>query len=385
MISRRHKSIPVVILMSCILLLAIAVRVPATTDPWFTNGQMVQIYESLLAFHNEGLYAPDRQQVVQEVIDAYLTRHDPYARYFNAAEYRSYKDSLTPEYGGIQMDIDHLPSGEIECRPFPGGAAEKAGIKTGDQLLAVDTVVLRAREDIFIIGTKIRGPVGTDIRLVVRSSENDEPRTVTVTRMPTHYYSLTSGNIGSHQSYRIHRFTTETPDELRQVVNTADKTVPLILDLRGNSGGDLESAIESAALFLPAGAEIVTLKTTREVTARHSREENPALFSSLIVLQDARTASAAEVFLAALVQNKMAISIGRKSFGKGIAQKFVPLTDGAALLISYAKLLPPGKVAYHQKGLLPTIEVGTADNSTQEDLLYQHKLDVILAHSEGNT
>ena len=343
--------------------------------PWFTDAQMTRLYEGLVAFHRSGIFAPDKLEADSEVLAAYLSRHDPYARLYSPQQYEAFRRSLAQEYGGVEMEISLTPHQTILCTPFPGGAAERAGIRAGDQLLAVDGAS-DTLGDPLLTGTSIRGPVGSRVTLTVRSS-NQPARTVTIVRTATRSRSVTRQRLGEIDTIRLHRFTTETPAELQPLLADRPQNRPLILDLRGNQGGDLESAIATASLFLPPEREIVTLRTTTTTSVRRSDNHSAAPAAGLVLLQDHQTASSAEVFTAALVQNRVAISLGQTSYGKGVAQEFVRLSDGSALLVSFARLLPPNKVAYHEKGLAPTIPVA---GDAPPDSAYRDALHSILNH-----
>ena len=88
-----------------------------TAGPWFSNAQMTRLYESLIAFHQSGIFAPDRLQADSEVLAAYLGRHDPYARLYTASEYAAFRQSLSPEYGGVEMEISLTEATPSSVRP----------------------------------------------------------------------------------------------------------------------------------------------------------------------------------------------------------------------------------------------------------------------------
>lgn len=347
--------------------------------PWFTDAQMARLYEALVAFHENGVFAPDRLEADTEVVAAYLSKKDPYARLYSTEQYGAYLKSLTPEYGGVEMEIQLTPEETIICQPFPGGIAEQAGIKANDRLIAVDGHPLH-NPDLLMIGSAIRGPVGTPVHLTIRSGSRTD-RTVALTRIMTQMRSVSRQHLGRFTTIRLHRFTTETPAELRNLLQGLSTAEPLILDLRGNPGGDLDGAIEAASLFVPSGKEIVTLLTNTTTNIRRSVASETFRFPSVILLQNKQTASSAEVFLGALVQNRIGISLGETSYGKGVAQHFVRLTDGSALLLSFAKLLPPNKMVYHQKGLTPTIVLQTEN---PDDAVFDRELEKLFDSSPSN-
>ena len=149
----------------------------------------------------------------------------------------------------------------------------------------------------------------------------------------------------------------ETPQELQSILRQWPKNIPIVIDLRGNGGGDLFAAINSADLLLPKDTLISSIETTSKHIEYRASSPNLIEGQSIFVLQDKFTASAAEVFIAALTQNYRVQSIGERSFGKGVAQKFIPLSNGDTLLLTYGKIITPNGKSYHKTGLLPTSDL----------------------------
>ncbi|MDH3601042.1 MAG: S41 family peptidase, partial [Candidatus Tectomicrobia bacterium] len=167
---------------------------------------------------------------------------------------------------------------------------------------------------------------------------------------------------------RILSFTAGTPEELQNLFATLDQTTPAVLDLRGNPGGSLYDAIDAAMLFLNNGQKVVTLRT-REGSRIYRRNLPAAPFTAPLYLwQDAYTASAAEVFIAALQQNQRAVSIGRKTFGKSTVQKLIALSDGSALYLTTSDVQTPNGNLYHQHGLDPTYRLDKPRVETEDYL-----------------
>jgi C-terminal processing protease CtpA/Prc len=135
--------------------------------------------------------------------------------------------------------------------------------------------------------------------------------------------------------------------------------------MRGNPGGVLSSAIDAAKLFLPPGQTIVSIQTQNNLEVHRQEFDTPYLTVPLYLWHDAHTASAAEVFIAALIQNKRAVSIGNKTFGKGIVQDVIELTDGSALYLTTGRLQTPDGTLYHARGLEPTYPLETPAKSEE--------------------
>jgi carboxyl-terminal processing protease len=159
---------------------------------------------------------------------------------------------------------------------------------------------------------------------------------------------------------RITQFNTTTAAELITALESLEKKgmQALVLDLRGNPGGLLESAIEVAAQFLPAGSQVVSTEgrvASQSRVYRTSENAQPRLQFPMAVLVNGGSASAAEILAGALKDLRRAVLVGETTFGKGSVQNVIPLQDGAAIRLTTAKYYTPGKQVIHERGIEPTI------------------------------
>ncbi len=339
--------------------------IQAAENAWFTEPEMAQLYEALATFYGEGIFAPSNTaERNRKLVSAYIKGYDTYARYLSREEYSLYINSLRPAYSGIQMELQQDDTGRYTCEPFAGGAAAEAGIRRGDKLVAVNDTSVVGREP-FIVAGLTRGPAGTMVTLHIEDADGSTKK-IPITRAATRYGSVTREKLGAWPMLRIHRFTSATAGELRHLLTAPPyREQPLILDLRNNGGGDMESGIEAVKLFLPAEREVVTLKTTSmDIVRKSTKTPLPSRAAPVILLQNRGTASAAELFIGSLVENGVALSVGTTTQGKGVAQHFYPLSNGDALLLSYAEIVLPGGKHYHNKGLAP-IAVIDMENKTE--------------------
>jgi carboxyl-terminal processing protease len=168
---------------------------------------------------------------------------------------------------------------------------------------------------------------------------------------------------------KISAFTRDTKIKLESALTSIDKNSPLVIDLRGNAGGDLIAAIDSAMLFLEDHKKIVSIKTRQGIEKYESGNGAVNSGSLLYLWQDEGTASAAEVFIAALTVNNRAVSIGKKSFGKGTKQEAFELSDGSALFITTGYLQTPDAIFFDGKGLNPNYPVESANPKPLDFLL----------------
>jgi carboxyl-terminal processing protease len=160
--------------------------------------------------------------------------------------------------------------------------------------------------------------------------------------------------VGGRPIIRVAHFTRNTSGKMREILKSWSPETPIIIDLRGNGGGDLHAAIDCAMLFLKAGARIASIETRNGTTAYESKAGAVNLVTPVYLWQDEATASAAEVFIAALTDNGRAVSIGKRTFGKGTREEIIELSDGSALVLATGYLLTPRGIRYQGYGLEPT-------------------------------
>jgi carboxyl-terminal processing protease len=310
-------------------------------------------FEAVTKLRKQMMPSLQHAQIVRGTLKAYLRSLDPYSDYLSPEEFKQYKLLQGAQYAGVGMDINQEKSGRIVCFPYPESPAMEAGIEAGDVLEAVDGVST-ADLSLFTVGLKVRGQEGTAVRLKV-SKVHGGHKDVQIIRTAFEVKSVLVENQHSLPVVRLLTFTPRTPQELQNALSTLGTTTAVVLDLRGNTGGALLGAINAAKLFLARGQKIAGLKTQEGLKEyRNDLDVTAPAPATLYLWQDVWTASAAEVFIAALSQNQRAVAIGMTTFGKGIFQDTIALSDGSALHLTTGYLHTPDGTQYHQQGLKPT-------------------------------
>jgi carboxyl-terminal processing protease len=283
---------------------------------------------------------------------------DPYGDYIRPEVLLSMELIRSGSYTGVGLDVIWNRDGRFVCLPMPGGPAMEAGVTYGQELLAVAGHEARILgiED---IGYLLRGDPGTTVELKVWDPTGGSARTLNLRRRTLQSSSVARVDMGFLPGVRIFKFTEQTPQELTAALRDVDLSKGLVVDLRGNTGGDFQAAVKAAGLFLEEGAVVCTQRNrTGDKVFRSSKK---LLRPRKIYLwQDQLTASAAEVFLAAIVDNRQGIGIGLTSFGKGVSQKLFNLSHGGAVLLSNAELLTPSGRKYDGVGIAPAYQVPRA-------------------------
>ena len=301
--------------------------------------------------------SPDvtRAQIVEQTLRAYLARKDPCCDYLTREEYRRFKESLDESYVGIGMEIRQDRDGRIICLPQPESPAARAGIAAGDQLKKIDGLPVDGKS-LFAVAAMARGKPGTEVKFIIATKSGTE-KPVRVTRSNVTLQSVSKRSVGGRPIIGVSHFTRDTSGKMRQALKSWQRDIPIIIDLRGNGGGDLHAAIDSAMLFLKEGKKIVSVETRNGTMDYESKAAAVDLTTPVYLWQDEGTASAAEVFLAALTDNDRAVSIGKWTAGKGTKEEIIELSDGSALILATGVLQTPRGSRYQGRGLKPTYEL----------------------------
>ncbi len=354
------------IFLFCLFVFSTDICAQTGSSPPAADKAMLLWAEAVSKIIDKSLDDLTAEEIARESLKAYLKNKDPYSDYLSPEEYRGFKASQEADYAGVGMEIERNAEGNILCFPYPGGPAERYGIKSGDILTAVEEISVSGKS-VFTIGTMVRGKEGTEISLTVQD-KTGKSRQIRVKRASVQTESVTKKRMDSLTVVQILSFGKSTQRELKYALMNANETEPVVIDLRGNPGGDLHSAIDSAMLFLEHDKKIVDIAKKNESKSYKSSGTDANFRFPLYLWQDEMTASAAEVFIAALTQNKRAVSIGKKTYGKGIAQEIAELSDGSAIFLTAAYLQTPDGTRYHGRGLQPDYVIDTDSPRTKDYL-----------------
>lgn len=289
----------------------------------------------------------DADSLNGRLIGAILKELDPHCYYFSAEELRRESESLSGQFEGIGVVLKYIGDSVFVSQIMPSGPSAGSGLLPGDKLLGVDSTQLSGAglNNDEVVG-HIRGRRGTTARLQVLSHGDTEPHTVAVRRgvvsTPTVPYS---GMVDEKTGYiRVSRFGERTAAEFHNALSALRRKgmEKLVVDLRGNSGGVLESAVEMANELLPRNEMIVYTEG-----AHSDRKElvsnGGGLFTrgKLAIVIDEYSASASEVLAGAVQDNDRGLIVGRRSFGKGLVQRQFELDDGSAVWLTIARYYTP--------------------------------------------
>ncbi|MEA2048473.1 MAG: S41 family peptidase [Campylobacterota bacterium] len=313
---------------------------------------MATLYEAMTKISSESLYIEEKQITPKNILKNYIYNMDAYGDYFTKNEYQAFQDMLSPDYAGIGMILyQEERDGKILCIPSNKQLIEE-GISKYDELISVNGRLVKGK-NFYLVSSWIRGEKNSSVALEILKPSG-ELRTIRLKRSKQFFHSTQKVITNGTPMIQIIRFISETPQELKRILDKWPKNIPVIIDLRGNGGGDFFASIQSADLFLSKDRLIASIETTKSHIEYRASSPDSVYGRAVFVLQDKYTASASEVFIAALTQNNRVESIGERSFGKGVAQKFIPLSSGDALLLTYGKIITPNGNSYQKIGLNPT-------------------------------
>jgi carboxyl-terminal processing protease len=309
--------------------------------------------------------------------------NDPNTRYLSPQEETAAREGFSGELQGIGAEVTMVDDFVTIVSPLEGSPAEAAGLRPGDVLLAADGISLIGI-DISTAVSYVRGPAGTTVTLLVQ--RDGEQFSVDIVRDIIRVPSVRGEMLPEGLAYvRLNRFGQNTTAELQATLDEllAQEPAGLILDLRRNPGGSLETAVEVADEFLDRGVVLLERSARRGEEQYESTNAGRAQTIPMAVLIDEGTASASELVSGALQDRSRAVVIGVTSFGKGTVQTWHPLSNGGGVRITTARWLTPNGRWVSPDGLEPDIVVSlpeTADeNGEWPDTQLDAAIDYLLS------
>ncbi|MDE0838341.1 MAG: S41 family peptidase [Kiritimatiellae bacterium] len=321
--------------------------------------------EALLHVRKHYVNEKTYQEIVSGALHGMLGELDAHSSFLEPRDYEEMQDDTSGKFSGIGIHIGIRGGNPMVIAPIEGTPAFRAGLQSGDRILKIDgeTITnLSLRDSI----KRLRGETGTEVILTVQGHGDDEPREVPIVResiiVPSvKGASLVRDNIGY---VRITQFSAPTDRLLKEaIVDLMEQGMDaLVLDLRGNPGGLLKSAVKVSSMFLPVGEVIVTTKGRPKVYGdRSSHSSGPLHLTEfpMAILVNGGSASASEIVAGALQDHGRAVLVGSTTFGKASVQSVIPLGQGKkeALRLTIARYYTPSGKEIHDVGIEPDISV----------------------------
>ncbi|WP_116963462.1 S41 family peptidase [Fastidiosibacter lacustris] len=307
------------------------------------------------------------EEILESAIDGMLKSLDPHSRFLDDDDFADLQLSIHGEFAGLGMHVTSVDEQIKVISPIDDTPAHRAGVKAGDYIIKID--------DINVTGMaldeavkKMRGEPGTQVNITLVRDKTPKPIILSLIRENIKLQSVKSEIIADDYGYiRISQFQGGTAEELKSNIDKLIKDNPKIkgyvLDLRNNPGGLLDSAVAISDTFLQANPanpkKIVYIKSRNPLESSTSYAVSNDYINGLpmVVLVNMGSASASEIVAGALQDNKRAIIVGVKTFGKGSVQTVIPISETNAVKLTTARYYTPNGIAIQSQGVIPDVIV----------------------------
>ena len=361
----RNKRIIIDILLISLLMAGILLinggngHVKAGTGDIYKN---IEVFTEVLRQIEKNYVEPqDPQKMIYGAIKGMVQNLDPHSSFMTKEEHQDLLIETKGSFSGVGIEISVRDNVLTVVSPIEGTPAYAAGIQAGDKIVRIDD---KSTNDMTLTDAvkSIRGKKGTKVKLTVIRESSDKPLDFTITRDVIPLKSVRNYLLDPEIGYvRISTFQSNTSKDLNvalEKLETGRDLKGLILDLRNNPGGLLSQAIEVSDIFLDTGLIVSTKgrnsSQDMEVSAHQNKTERDY---PIIVMVNGGSASASEIVAGALQDNKRALTLGSRTFGKGSVQTILPLSDGSGLRLTTAKYYTPSGRSIQASGITPDIEI----------------------------
>jgi carboxyl-terminal processing protease len=305
----------------------------------------------------------DDKTLLENAVRGMLSGLDPHSAYLDEKEFKDINISTTGKFGGLGIEVQ-MQNGFVRVvSPIDDTPAAKAGIQPGDLIIKIDETSVKGLTLAEAV-EKMRGEPGTKVQLTIAREGANAPVIVDLVRAEIKVASVKSKMLEAGMGYlRISSFTTETGGALERELEKLQKDnggdlKGLVLDLRNNPGGVLDAAVKVSDAFLESGS-VVSIKGRELASARDFTAKPGDLLKGapIVVMINGGSASASEIVAGALQDQKRAVVVGSKSFGKGSVQTIMPLQSDAAIKLTTARYYTPNGRSIQGEGIEPDIAI----------------------------
>jgi len=341
-------------------------RAAAPRDPLEIYADLNLFGEIFDRIRAEYVDPPDEQELIRAAIQGMLTSLDPHSGYLPPADYDEMRESTSGEFGGLGIEVT-MEDGVIKVvSPIDDTPAARAGILANDYIVELDGVSVQGLTLDEAV-EKMRGPIGTAIKVPVIREGVNEPLDFELTRATIALRAVRWSMEGDVALLRLSRFSEQAYIGIERAIDDIyaqrDGVAPkgIILDLRNNPGGLVDQSVYVADAFLKQGAVVLTRGRTESESARYDAQPDPLdnrlADVPVVVLINGGSASASEIVAGALQDHKRATVVGTRSFGKGSVQSIISLGPDGAMRLTTARYYTPNNRSIQALGITPDIEI----------------------------
>jgi carboxyl-terminal processing protease len=330
-------------------------------------GAEVEGYEELKVFtealslvRQNYVEAVEPKDLIYSAIKGMLNSLDPHSSFMTPEMYKEMQVDTKGEFGGLGIQIGIKDGMLTVIAPIEDTPAYRAGIKAGDKIIKINS---EPTKDMGLNDavSKMRGVPSTSVNLTILREGWKETKDFTIVREIIKIQSVKSKLLEDNIGYiKLNQFQEQTATDLRNAMNklTEEKMTELILDLRNNPGGLLNSAVDVTSQFLPQDKLVVFIKDKKGDRTEYQSSKTSSNYTiPMIVLVNQGSASASEIVAGALKDWDRAVIIGTQTFGKGSVQSVIPLSDGSAMRLTTARYYTPKEISIQTTGITPDIVV----------------------------
>ncbi|MET0406070.1 MAG: S41 family peptidase, partial [Cystobacter sp.] len=348
--------------------------------------EQLEVFARVLSYVQNNYVDPvDERQLMQGAIQGMLETLDPHTVFMPPEVFKEMKIDTSGEFGGVGIELGQDGERFRVATSVEDTPATRAGIRVGDELVAIDGVRTRGQTLVDVM-QRMRGPAGKRVLLTIMREGFSAPRELALIRDHVRIISVEGALYGGIAHVRVKSFQDRTAFYLRKELDrlraqNGDKPLRgVVLDLRNNPGGLLDQAVAVSDLWLPGDLTIVSTRgrNPSQTTDERSRERDTEPDYPLVVLVNAGSASASEIVAGALQDHGRAVILGTQTFGKGSVQTVIELEDGSGLKLTVARYYTPRGRSIQEKGITPdyvvaeTADARTARAETREKDLERH-------------
>lgn len=347
------------------------------------NGERQLIFptfwETMDALESKYIGQLDQQELFYGAIRGMVAAvDDPYTAFSDPDATKQFEETIGGSFSGVGIEIGVRQGLVTVIAPLSGSPAEGAGVREGDVIAAIDKEPFTQETTLDNVVNRIRGPKGTDVTLTVIHQGDQTTNDLTMTRDTIKIESVKSSIENDIAHITITSFNSDTATRFSTAAREGDRNhvKGIILDVRNNPGGFLQTAVDIASIFLEKGTLVVS-EQGKENKEYNASGNNLLQDIPVVVLINEGSASASEILAGALHDRGDAVLVGKQSFGKGSVQEMVKLDDGSSLRVTVAKWFTPDGININDNGITPDVVVDQDYNTPEDEQLEQAREEIV--------
>ncbi|WP_437896684.1 S41 family peptidase [Sorangium sp. So ce124] len=352
----------------------------ASTQAQSPYAPLEQLARVLVLVENNYVEPAQRSKILDGAIKGMVAELDPHSAYMNSSEFAQFQEETGGTFGGVGIEVDAKDDNITVIAPIEGSPAARAGIRSGDQIIAIDGRPVRG-ERLDKLVKIMRGAPGSRVKLTIRRQGVPEPLSFDLTREQIHVTSIAAKRLDRDVAYvRVKQFQDGTHEEMLRAAAKlrAASKAPLagvILDLRNNPGGLVNEAEAVADEFLSSGTIYSTRQRNKVVDEAKAHDGGAFASLPVVALVNEYSASAAELVAGALQDSGRAVLVGATTFGKGSVQTIYELPGGAGVRLTTMRYYTPNGRSIQAQGIRPDVVIESAAQQVPAAILREQDLE----------